>query len=267
MLRIWERAKSLCGKKAAAGVFLLALLVVVDRPAQGQFGIDLAAILAGLKAVNSALQSAVGSPLKNIQSIESNITTYERTVLYPATAITQLKNDVVGFETQVLKTNSIMNVPYTSVQMPTTQQLENLLVSNDPNSIASVDGAYQQVYGSLPSNTQAPTDVRYMIDMGDAQAMDAMKKAIQLEALAARELEVSADLQTQIANATPGTAPMVEAVAAAWVVRANAYSQSAMAQLMRVRSTAVANQSALLKRSTAGSNNLSDQLQQVLTRP
>ena len=61
-----------------------------------------------------------------------------------------------------------------------------------------------------------------------------MKRAIELDALAQTEMQVSEQLQDQIRTATPGTAPMIEAVAAAWVVRANAYSQSAMSQLMRI---------------------------------
>lgn len=270
MLQLWkqvrEQTKSSLwawGKTAVATVCVSALLVALsERPAHA---IGFGDVLSALGAINSTLKSAVAAPLNTIQGIESSIASYEQQVLYPISAINQLKGVVSGLQNQIKRTNNIMNLSYSSAQLPNTRQLENLLVSSDPNSINNVSSAFQQVYGALPSNTQAPPDVRNVVDMSDAQAQDAMKKAIQLEALAARELEVSGDLQTQIANATPGTAPMLEAVAAAWVVRANAYSQSAMAQLMRVRSAAVANQSALVKRSANGSAGYHDLLQQVLS--
>ena len=52
---------------------------------------------------------------------------------------------------------------------------------------------------------------------------------------------------TNLAQAAPGTAPMVEAEAAAWLVRANAYTQSALGDVMRVRAISLANSGAQLK--------------------
>jgi hypothetical protein len=159
--------------------------------------------------------------------------------------------------------NGLMSKQYVRAQLPATQQLEQLLMSGDPNAVKQVGGSFQQVYGVLPTDTQAPQFIRYSIDISDAQAQDAMKRAIELDALAQREMEVSEQLQDQIRTATPGTAPMVEAIAAAWVVRANAYSQSAMAQLMRVRSSSVANQSAISKWATSNTNHLTDAIGKI----
>ena len=50
-------------------------------------------------------------------------------------------------------------------------------------------------------------NIAYQIDMGDAQAQDAIKKAIELDAFAAREMEVAQKLNQQIAASAPGTAP------------------------------------------------------------
>jgi len=44
--------------------------------------------------------------------------------------------------------------------------------------------------------------------------------------------------------AAPGSAPILEAEADVWVVRANAYTQAALAELMRTRGIDLANQSA-----------------------
>jgi hypothetical protein len=54
-------------------------------------------------------------------------------------------------------------------------------------------------------------------------------------------------INAELAQAAPGTAPMIEAEATAWLVRANAYTQSALGDVMRLRAVALANSGAQLK--------------------
>ena len=84
-------------------------------------------------------------------------------------------------------------------------------------------------------------------------AQAALKKAIEIDALADIEIAAADRINQQIQSAAPGSAPILEAQAAAWNVRANAYTQSAMAELMRIRSIDLASASANVKFS-AGSN-------------
>ena len=245
-------------RRLATGLVLAMAMLSIPHPAQAQFGIDLALIIAGLKQINSLLTSQVAAPLNAIQKIESEYTQFQRDVIYPIGAINQLKNAVFMFRNEMKAMNGLMSMQYNSAQLPVTQQLEQLLLSGDPNAVKQVGAVYQQVYGMLPADNQAPQFIRYSIDVSDAQAQDAMKRAIELDALAQREMEVSEQLQDQIRTATPGTAPMIEAVAAAWVVRANAYSQSAMSQLMRIRSSSIANQGAISKWATSNTNSLTN---------
>ena len=251
------------GQRVAAGLILALLVLSIPRPAQAQFGIDLAVIIAGLKQINSLLTSQVAAPLKEIQKIESEYMQFQRDVIYPINAINQLKSTVFMFRNEMKSMNGLMSVQYKSAQLPVPQQLEQLLLSADPNAVKQVGAVYQQVYGVLPTDIQAPQFIRYSIDISDAQAQDAMKRAIELDALAQREMEVSEQLQDQIRTATPGTAPMIEAVAAAWVVRANAYSQSAMSQLMRIRSSSIANQGAITKWATSNTNSLTNAIGKI----
>ena len=267
MMRMWTRfPKSTVqgtAKKAVAAFVMCLFLLSIPREAQAQFGFDLALIIAGLKQINSLLTTQVAAPLKTIQQIENEYTQFQTQVIYPLTAINQLKNAELSYRNEMIAMNGLMSKQYESAQLPATQHLEQLLMSGDPNAVKQVGGSFQQVYGVLPTETQAPQFIRYSIDISDAQAQDAMKRAIELDALAQREMEVSEQLQDQIRTATPGTAPMVEAIAAAWVVRANAYSQSAMAQLMRVRSSSVANQSAVSKWATSNTNHLTDAIGKI----
>src|ERR1041385_4844803 len=61
-------------------------------------------------------------------------------------------------------------------------------------------------------------------------------------------------------------AAILEAQASAWLVRANAYTQSAMAELIRVRSIDLANSGAQLKFGSTDVNTLRNNTSQALQR-
>ena len=257
--------KSLVKKGAWFCAASLFVSVVVPRQASAQFGLDLAAILAGLEKISSLLTSSVASPLKQIQSVEQAEQQFQQTVLYPQQAINSAKSLSASFTAPMKSMQSLMNLQYSSATLPASQQLEQAMLSGNANNIGNFGGSYTQVYGSLPSATAAPPNLRSTIDLTDAQAQDAMKKAIELDALAQRELEVAQSLNQQIQAAAPGTAPILEAEGSAWVLQANAYSQSAMAALLRVRTTELSNAGSATKNSTAQTQQFNQNLQGILT--
>jgi len=57
------------------------------------------------------------------------------------------------------------------------------------------------------------------MDLSDAVAQDAMKRAVIYDQMADAELQAADQMQQAINNAAPGTAPMIEASAAAWLVK------------------------------------------------
>jgi hypothetical protein len=257
------RMKSLLRKSS---VWLLVVVLLLGRPgsAHAQFGIDFGVIEAGLQAILSVLKSSVGGPLQAIEAIERSWTQFEQTTIYPQSSILQAQNAVAGFALPMQQMNQIVSINYASAQLPAPQQLEQQLLSGDPSQVANLGVAYHQVYGNLPAATQAPQHVQNSIDITDAEAQDGFKKAIELDALALQEQQVAQQLNQQIQQAAPGSAPILEADAAAWVVRANAYTQSAMAELMRVRSASIANQGTTMKDVTASTVHTNQNLQQML---
>jgi hypothetical protein len=90
-----------------------------------------------------------------------------------------------------------------------------------------------------------------MIDMTDAAAQDAMERAIAIDAIADQELAAADQINANVQSATPGSAPLIEAQADAWLVRAHAYTQSALSDLMRIRAIDLANNGAHLKLGSA----------------
>ena len=248
---------------SCAGLAIIGMVAV--QPAHSQFGIDIAAILAGLKEINSTLNSAVGAPLKIINKVEQEEQQYQQQVLYPLSAINSARQMVTGFSNSFASFLQLGTMNISSAALPNPQQLEQQMLSGNPNSIASIGTAYQNVFAPLPATTTVPQNIEYQIDMGDAQAQDALKKAIELDAFAARELEVAQKLNDQIAASAPGSAPILDAEASAWVVQANAYTQMGMAELLRLNSATLSNRSGALKDSTSQMQNLNKNLQQTLS--
>jgi hypothetical protein len=242
-----------------AGSLLMSLL---STPAYSQF--DIAAVIAGLAAINSTLQSGVGSPLQSLQAMQQQEQQFQQQVIYPLSAIQQAQQLATGSLGQAQQNQSILQAPRFSATMPNPQQLEQALLSADPNQVGQVSHFYTQVYGPLPTTAAASQQTINMIDMNDAAAQDALKKAIQLDALAAREMEVSQSLLLQLQTAPPGSASILTAQASAWVLQGSAYSQSAMAELLRTRSASLAGTGTAYKVGSTSTQNMINVLQNLL---
>jgi hypothetical protein len=170
--------------------------------------------------------------------------------MYPLAAINQAKSSVVQFESQFSQIGNLFHLNVASATLPQSQNLETLLLSRNAGNVPSLSGQFQSVYGVvIPPNAASP-QMRTMTDMTDAQAQDAMKRAIEIDALADAELAEADQMGQQISQAAPGSAPILEAEADVWMVRANAYTQAALAELMRTRGIDLANQSAISKLAT-----------------
>ena len=241
--RFWSR-RTLWGKGAVAA---LGLLLLAPRPAHAQFGLDLVAILAALQQMQQMMQQYIAAPLQTISQAEQSLSSYYHEVVFPQTAITQAQNSVVQSEDQFQQISGLSNLNLSSATLAPSQNLESVLLSRNPTDVSAVGTQYQSVYGPvMPVNTAAP-EMRAMADMTDAEAQDAMKRAVAIDALSDAELAQAAQLGKQIETAAPGSAPILEAEADAWLIRANAYTMSAFAELTRTRSIDIANQSATLK--------------------
>ena len=241
-------------------VLALVVLAMLPRRAHGQFGIDTAALLAELAKMQSFMNTYMATPLKDINMAEQTTMKYEQEVMYPLAAINQAKSMVTQFESKFTQmSNMFRTVNVSSATLPQSQALETTLLSRNAGNIGTVSPQFQSVYGVVMAQNTASPAVRNMTDVTDAQAQDAMKRAIQIDALADAELNEADQMGQQISSAAPGSAPILEAEADVWVVRANAYTQAALAELMRTRGVDIANQSKLSKLATTtntGNNSL-----------
>ncbi len=255
---VWRR-------RLRVAVLALVLVMIAPRPAQSQFLDPCCAILeAGLSTIASTLSGVIGGGLNSILSVDKTIQNFEQSVVWPEQLISEAKALVGSLQGVFNQIESVMNVPVNSATLPTSQQLEQNLLSQDASQIPNTAANYTAVYGPLPSATQASPQSRNLMDMADAVAQDAMKRSIEIDNLADLELQAADQLNHSIETAAPGSAPIIEAQADAWLVRANAYTQAATADLMRVRAAALADRSADLKLGAANTAGFDQKIQNML---
>jgi hypothetical protein len=251
--------------KLRAAVLALVLLVLAPWPARGQFLDPCCALLAaGLSSISSALQNVIGGGLNQILGVDQSIQQFEQNVVWPQNLINQARVLVGGLQGVFNQIQSLTQIRVNSATLPNSQQLEANLLSRNPNQIGQTSTDYTALYGQVPTATDASQQVRNMVDITDAAAQDAMKRAIEIDALSDLELQAASQINQSIQSAAPGSAPIIEAQADAWLVRANAYTQAATADLMRLRAIDLANSSADLKMGATNTSDLRQQLMNLL---
>jgi len=249
---------------------LIALLLIVSffapQPANAQFGFLLGLInivTSGMNtlnnvmtSVNNALRNVIGPILQQINSIMTAaqqimgaIFDFQRNVIYPQQAIDRARALVGQVQGIYAAIRGIWNVIVRSATLPNPRQLEAVILSRDAGQIGAVGGTFSAVYTPLPAAAEAHPAQRDLIDSSDAAAQAAMKRAIAIDAIADQELAAAGQMMTALQSTAPGTAEMIGAQAGAWLVRSHAYTQQALAELMRIRTIELAAQSARMKES------------------
>lgn len=249
---MWRRHGMLL---VAAGVVLALLLLIPAVPAHAQIpGLDAAVIAGAINSIGTALSNVVGSGLSalsdilnGIRSVMQALMDFFSTIVYPRALIEQARGLVSSIQGIFTSIRNLIDLPTHSATLANPRALENLILSRNPESIVSVAQAFDRVYQPLPPAAQLAPELRDVLDMCDAQAKAALKRSIAIDRIAGQTMDAADRVSAGLAMAAPGTAPMVEALAAALLVRAHANTQQAMAELMRIRAIAAASESALLK--------------------
>ena len=266
LTRVFEALRETSRWKLVLGALVAGAVLMLPVRAGGQLGLDpcCAIISVGLNTISGLLKNVVAQPLSQMQQIRQQAADFQRQVIYPAAAVEQARQIAVEAQGDMRQMAQISRVQVSSATLPGPQQLERTLLSRDPQLIANVGQSYTAVYGAPIAPADAPQPLRDLVDMSDAEAQAAFKKAIELDALAEVEIATAERINQQIRSAAPGSAPILEAQVAAWVVRANAYTQSALAELVRLRSVDLANAGAELKLSAIDLSEMRKQTGQVL---
>jgi membrane protein implicated in regulation of membrane protease activity len=246
------------------GSLLVSLLST--GPAQGQFGLGTAAILAFLQTMNTTMQATLAVPLTAIQSLNQQRMDFEQQTIYPVSQISSVQGLSSAFQSQMSQMQARTSTPTPMAQPGTPQAaLETSTLSGDVSQVPTLASEYAQVYGPTPTLAQVNNPQQISaVDMGDAQAKDALVKSVQLDAAATTEMGIASQLIQEAQSSTPGTAPMIQSQASAWILQAQAYSQGAMASLLRVRSASLSYKSLDLKNTATSIQNRNQSIQNYL---
>jgi hypothetical protein len=246
-------------------VLAIVFALIAPRPAKTQLLDPCCAIMqAGLASISGALSHVIGGGLNSVLSTDKGTQNFQQTVVWPQASITHAQGLVGTLQGLFSLTQSLIRIPVASATLPPTQQLETILLSRNAAQIPNTTSSYTAVYGPVPGQANAPPSVRNMIDMSDAVAQDAMKRAISIDNLADLELQAARQINQSIKTAAPGSAPIIEAQADAWLVRSNAYTQAALADLMRVQAVDLASAGAGVKMGATNASSLQQKIQQML---
>lgn len=263
---------------------IIALLVVVallvPQPVNAQFGFltgligiisnGLSAVNGVLGTVNNTLQnvirpllSSISAAMSAIQNITQGILDFQQNTVYPLAAINSARALVGQIQGIYNSIRGIWNTVVRSATLANPQGLENVILSKDAGQIANVASRFSAVYSPLPAANEVHPSTRDVIDSSDAAAQAAMKRSIAIDDIADRELAAADQMMTALASTAPGTAEMIGAQAGAWVVRSQAYTQQALAEMMRLRAIELAGQGAGLKESARFARQTRDKLTQM----
>ena len=233
---------------------VLVLVLIVPQPARGQLFIDWAVIVGALNGIGTTISNVIGSGLQAINgalgavgNLLNTINSFFQNQIYPQASINRARGVVGSVQGIYNVIRGLVNLNVSSATLANPRQLESVLLSRNPGNMGQVQGRFTTVYQPVPVPTDAPPPVRDMIDMTDATALAALKKAIAIDAAADQLMDASDQLAAELGQAAPGTAPMIEAQSAAMLVKAHALTQSAMAELFRIRAIDMANTGAGLK--------------------
>jgi len=234
-------------------VLILVMTLVAPQPAKGQL-IDGAAIVAAIGAINTAITNVIGAGLRDISGalnavngVLNAIQSFFQNTVYPPDAINRARGVVGAVQGFYNIIRGLANLNVASATLANPRQLETVLLSRNAGNIGQVTNRFTTVYQAIPPPTDAPPAVRDLIDMTDATAQAAFKKAIAIDDAADQLMDAADQLAAELAVAAPGTAPMIEAQSAAMLVKAHALTQSATAELFRIRAIDMANTGASLK--------------------
>ena len=251
--------------KLRAAILALVFIFTAPWPARAQLLDPCCALLAaGLASIQSALTTVIGGGLNQILAEDQSMQQFEQTVVWPQASIDQARSLVGLLAGNLNQMQKLMKLPVNSASMPASQQLERVLLSRNPNQIAQASSAYTALYGPVPGPMEASAQVLNIVDMTDAAAQAALKRAIEIDSLADLEVQAANQINQSIQSAAPGSAPIIEAQADAWLIRANAYTQAATADLMRLRSIDLANASADIKMGATNTTSLRQALANLL---
>ena len=225
-------------------------------------------ILSLFQTIAHTLQGPIGGALGEIQKVSTAINNFRQRIIWPLALINQTRSFISAtrahytglmFQIEGLKNNSA------TLGMP--MQLESLFRGAQAGTITQIPPIYMQVYQPVSQASMAQPVQRNVMDIDDAMAMDSLKTAIVSDQNTQGMLTLADSLEQQAMSAAPGSAPMVTAQARVADLETQAQLAKMLAAQLRQEATKLAHLNLIVKQSAVATQNLQNQIQQVLAHP
>jgi hypothetical protein len=224
-------------------------------------------IISLLTTITSTIRNGIGVALSGIQSIQTAERQLQQQVLWPVAAINQTRASVAQVRAQFGGlARQVQSLSTNSATLANPAQLESLLRSQQTGSLGQISGAYVNVYQPVPQANNASPGARNVMDVDDAFASGALKAAVISDQSSQQMQGVADSLEQQTAAAAPGSAPLLSAQALASSLEGQAFLQRMLAATLREEAAHLAHSNMLVKESGAATKDLTNGMQQVLTK-
>ncbi len=247
-------------------LLLLVLALLLAPPAARAAGIG--DILTLIKTITSTIQGAIGGALGGIQTLHNMVNNFRQQIIWPLDQLNQARAFVrstraqyggLMFQIQAIKNNS--------ATLTNPARLELVFRNGQSGAIGQFQPLYTNVYGNVPSATDARLLQRNMIDMDDALAQGSLKTTVLSDQTTQGMLALADSIEQQSATAAPGSAPLLATQAGISELESQAYLEKVLASELRQEAAKLAHHNSVLKQSATSTRNLMNQAQQVLTHP
>ena len=236
--------------------------------APGAWADGIGDLLSLFQTITHTLQGTIGGALGGIQKVSTAIRNFREQVIWPLVLINQTRSFINATRSR----NSglmyqIEGIRNNSATLAVPLQLESLLRCAQAGTIAQIAPIYKQVYQAVSQAGFAQPLQRNLMDIDDAMAMDSLKTAMVSDQNTKGMLTLADLIEQQAMSAAPGSAPMVTATARVADLETQAQLAKMLAAQLRQEATKLAHQNAVLKQRSVATQNLQNQIQQVLTHP
>ena len=240
------------------------VLAVILAPA-ARAGVE--DIISLLTTITSTIQNGIGVALSGIQAIQTTERQLQQDVLWPVSVINQTKASVSQVRAQFGSlAQQIQSLPTSSATLANPKQLETLLRGQQTSGLGQIGGAFVNVYQPVPQTNTASPATRNVMDADDAFTSDALKQAVISDQASQQMLGVADSLEQQTAAAAPGSAPILSGQALVANLQGQAFMQRMLAAELREEAARLAHANMVVKDSSAATKNLTNGMQQVLTK-
>jgi hypothetical protein len=225
-------------------------------------------ILSLFQTITHTLQGPIGGVLNEMQKLNAAINNFRQQIIWPLSLINQTRSFIGATRARYTGLMSqIEGIKNNSATLALPMQLESLFRSAQAGTMTQIPPIYMQMYQPVSQAGLAQPLQRNLMDIDDAMAMDSLKTAMVSDQNTQRMLALADSLEQQSISAAPGTAAMVTAQARVADLETQAQLAKMLAAQLREEAAKLAHQNAVLKQSSLATQNLQNQMQQVLGHP